>query len=386
MKRAPIRKTTRRYYWLMTNDSRIIVGLDVHKDTIAVAVLLPGLDRVTETFTLANDPGSIRRLVDRVSKRGVPAFVYEAGPCGYEVQRQITGMGHVCEVIAPALTPVRPGDRVKTDRRDAEKLARLYRAGELTAIRIPTRVEEAARDLVRIREDALSDRLRARHRLGKFLLRQGRVYRETKAWGVAHRAWLKAQQFEFESLGRTFEGYVRALEEAEARLAVLNQQVLDLAEREPYRTVVAYLRCLKGIDTLGAITLAVEAQEFRRFGTARAFMGYTGAVPSEDSSGGRERRGSITKAGNAHLRRILVEAAWSYRHRNTEGRGLVERRKACPPEVVRIAKKAQDRLSRQFGRLAGRNKPSQVAAVAVARELSGFVWSIAQHLPEVKTA
>jgi transposase len=385
MKGAPIRKIIRRY-WLMTKDNRIIVGMDVHKDTIAVAVLPPGSDRVTEARTIGNDSGSIRGLVDRLSKAGSLAFVYEAGPCGYEVHRQITGMGQACEVIAPALTPVRPGDRVKTDRRDAEKLARFHRAGELTPIRVPTREEEAARDLVRIREDSLSDRLRARHRLGKFLLRQGRVYRETKSWGVAHRKWYKAQRFEFEPLQRTFEGYVRALEEAEARLEVLDRQVRDVAEREPYLTTVKCLRCLKGIDTLGAITLSVEAQEFRRFGTARAFMSYTGAVPSEFSSGGKERRGSITKAGNAHLRRILVEAAWSYRHRNTEGRALAERRKGCPPDVVRIARKAQDRLTRQFARMVGRGKPSQIAAVAVARELSGFVWSIAQHLPEVKTA
>lgn len=370
----------------MTKDNRIMVGLDVHKDTIAVAVLPPGSDRVTETTTIANDLGSVRRLVDRLSRRGVLAFVYEAGPCGYEVQRQMAGMGQACEVIAPALTPVRPGDRVKTDRRDAEKLARFYRAGELTTIRIPSREEEAARDLVRIREDALSDRLRARHRLGKFLLRQGRIYRETKAWGVAHRTWLKTQRFDFEPLHRTFEGYVRALEESEARLTVLSQQVLDLAEREPYRMLVKSLRCLKGVDTLGAITLSVEAQEFRRFGKARAFMSYTGAVSSEYSSGEKTRRGSITKAGNAHIRRILVEAAWSYRRPNLEGRSLAERRKGCPSDVVRIAKKAQDRLTRKFRRMVGRGKPSQVAAVAVARELSGFVWSIAQHLPEVKTA
>ncbi|MBI2060154.1 MAG: IS110 family transposase [Nitrospirae bacterium] len=370
----------------MTEDNRILVGLDVHKDSIAVAVLPPGSDRVTEAPSISNDPGSLRRLADRLSKGGALAFVYEAGPCGYEVHRQITGMGHACEVIAPALTPVRPGDRVKTDRRDAEKLARFYRAGELTPIRVPTREEEAARDLVRIREDALSDRLRARHRLGKFLLRQGRIYRETKAWGVAHRAWLKKERFEFDPLQRTFEGYIRALEETEARLAVLSQQVLDLAEREPYRETVKALRCLKGIDTLGAITLSVEAQEFRRFGKARAFMSYTGAVSSEYSSGEKTRRGSITKAGNAHLRRILVEAAWSYRRPNLEGRSLSERRKGCPPEVVRIAKKAQDRLTRKFARMVGRSKPSQVAAVAVARELSGFVWSIARHVPEGKTA
>jgi transposase len=306
-------------------------------------------------------------------------FVYEAGPCGYQVQRQITARGKKCVVIAPALTPVRPGDRVKTDRRDAEKLARLYRAGELTEIYVPTCAEEAARDIVRAREDALEDRLRARHRLSKFLLRQGRVYRETKAWGVAHRAWLRSQRFEWPPLQQTFEGNLRAVEEAEARLESLEQRVLDLAQSAPYRTAVGYLRSLKGLDTLGALTLAVETLDFRRFGRAPAYMSLTGLISSERSSGPKERRGGITKAGNAHLRRILVEAAWSYRLKNTVGPQLAARRRGCPAEVVQIARKAQDRLHRKFWRLVSRGKPSQVAAVA--RELAGFVWAIAQRVP-----
>ena len=284
-------------------------------------------------------------------------------------------------VIAPALTPVRPGDRVKTDKRDAEKLARLHRAGELTVIRVPTQEEEAARDLVRAREDVLEDRLRTRHRLSKFLLRQGRIFRETKVWGRVYWDWLKTQRFEWLSLQQTFDMYVRSLEETDARLNDLNQQILDLAGQGPYRVPVQYLRCFKGIDTLGALTLVVEVQEFRRFQTARNFMGYTGAVPSEYSSGRRVRRGSITKAGNAHLRRILVEAAWSYRHGNIASSELVKRREGCPPEVVRIARKAQNRLHRKFWRMVSRGKPHQIAAMAVARELAGFVWSLAQSFP-----
>lgn len=356
-----------------------VVGLDVHKETIVAATLPPLSDRATETVTIENRPEAIEKLVKRITVKAPAVFVYEAGPCGYEVQRQVATLGHKCVVIAPALTPVRPGDRVKTDRRDAEKLARLYRAGELTEIRIPTREDEAARDLVRVREDVLGDRLRARHRLSKFLLRQGRVYRETKSWGVKHRAWLKPQHFEHEPSQQSFEAYIRAHEEAEARLEVLNQQVQDLAQKEPYRVPVRHLRCLKGIDTLGALTLAVEAQEFRRFPNARAFMGYTGAVPSEHSSAGKCRRGSITKTGNAHIRRILVEAAWGYRRGGVMNPELALRRQGCPPEVVSIAKKAQNRLHRKFTRMVSRNKPNQVAAVAVARELAGFVWSIAQH-------
>src|SRR3990172_10982137 len=369
----------------LMNNGSTVVGLDVHKATVAAAAPPPGADRTRETVTIENAPTAIARLVTRLAARGPLAFVYEAGPCGYEVQRQLTALGQPCAVVAPALTPVRPGDRVKTDRRDAEKLARLYRAGELTPIRIPTRAEEAARDVVRVREDVLADRLRARHRLSKFLLRQGRVYRETKAWGVAHRAWLRGQRFEWPPLQQTFEGNLRAVEEAEARLESLNQQVLDFAQSGPYRMAVRYLRSLKGLETLGALTLAVETLDFGRFERAPAYMSLTGLVSSEHSSGGKERRGSITKAGNAHLRRILVEAAWSYRLKNTVSPQLAERRRSCPPEVIQIARKAQDRLHRKFWRLVSRGKPSQVAAVAVARELAGFVWAIARQVPAAAT-
>ncbi len=362
-----------------------VVGLDVHKEAIMAAILPPTAVRPTKTLALENRPKAIEQLVRAISRQGRVVFVYEAGPCGYEAHRQITALGGRCAVIAPGLTPVRPGDRVKTNRRDAEKLARLYRAGELTEIRIPTRPEEAARDLVRIREDAVEDQLRARHRLNKFLLRQGRVY-AGRAWTMTHRAWLRTQRFDWSPLQQTLEGYLRALEDAAARLESLDRQVLDLAHTGPYRTAVQYIRCLKGLDTLSAMTLAVETVDFKRFATAPAYMGLTGLVSSEHSTGSHERRGSITKAGNAHLRRILVEAAWSYRHRNTTSPEVAARRHGCPPEVVRIARRAQDRLHRKFWRLVSRGKPSQVAAVAVARELAGFVWAIAQHVPDTVSA
>jgi transposase len=360
----------------------MVVGLDVHKEKITAAVLPPRATRPTEVLTIENHPKAVARLVKRLAKQGHPLFVYEAGPCGYEVHRQITQIGHTTVVIAPALVPRRPGDRVKTNRRDAEKLARLHRAGELTEIRVPTRSEEAARDLVRVREDALKDRLRARHRLSKFLLRQGRVHHETKGWGAVHRAWLRTQRFDSPLLRSTFEAYLHALEDTEDRLETLDQQVLALAQADSYRVPVQYFRCLKGIDTLGAITLLVETQDFRRFPNAPAYMSYTGLVCSEHSTGADKRRGPITKAGNAHLRRILVEAAWSYRHRNMTSAELRKRRQGAPPEVVRIARRAQDRLHRKFWRLMSRSKLSQVTAVAVARELAGFVWAIAQQCPQ----
>ena len=369
----------------MNNDS-IVVGLDVHKKTIAVAVLYETSEVVNERMTIENVPDQIERLVQHLSAKGMPRFCYEAGPCGFEVQRQITQLGKECVVIAPSMTPRRPGDRVKTDRRDAEKLARLFRAGELTVIHVPTREEEAARDLVRAREAALTDRLSARHRLLKFLLRQGRAYRESRSWGAAHQQWLQAQRFEWEALQKTYEAYLRALQETDIRLGVLNQQVQDLSEQEPYRTPVRYLRCLKGIDTLSALTLLVEVVDFQRFLRAPSFMGFTGMVSSEDSSSERIRRGSITKAGNNHIRRVLVEAAWHARHGGKTGKELVERRKGCPSEVVQIAHRAQDRLYRKYWRMAHRGKLPSVTTVACARELSGFVWAIAQHFPAAKAA
>jgi transposase len=322
----------------------------------------------------------VRRLM---AQHGLVVFVYEAGPCGYALQRQITQLGARCVVIAPGLIPQRPTDRVKTDRRDAEKLARLYRAGELTVIRIPTCEEEAARDLVRAREDALADQLRARHRLSKFLLRQGRRFPHQTALGVKYRRWLKAQRFDWPSLQQACDAFVRSLEEVTERVESLDQQVEALAQQVPYRTPVQYLRSLKGINTLSALTLVVEAQDFRRFETAAAFMSFTGLVSAEHSSGERVWRGSITKAGNAHVRRVLVEAAWCNRHPLIVSRELALRRKDCPAPVLQIARRAQDRLHHKYWRLVSRGKAHSVAVAAVARELAGFVWAIGQHLPTV---
>lgn len=359
----------------------IVIGLDVHKETVVAAVLPPGADQVRETVTLAHTPKEVTRFVARLAASGPLSFVYEAGPCGYELHRQLTALGHRCAVIVPALTPVRPGDRVKTDRRDAEKLARWYRAGELTEIRVPTQEMEAARDLVRTREDALADRQSAQRRLATFLLRHGRVYRETKPWGLKHWEWLQAQRFEWVPLQHTFEMYVRAVEEAQARLSVLDQHVQDLSQLPAYQALVAALRCLKGIDTLSALTLIVEAQDFRRFASAPAFMGFAGLGVSEYSSGAHVRRGGITKAGNAHLRRVLIEAAWSQRHGRVVSSVLAARRAGASTAVLAIARKAQARLHRKYWRLVSRGKSSTVAVAAVARELAGFVWALAHQVP-----
>ena len=361
--------------------STTVVGLDVHKDSISAAVLQPEARSFALTTKFANEPGEVRRFVGRLARFAPLEFVYEAGPCGYQLHRELAALGERCTVIAPAMTPKTPGDRVKTDRRDAEKLAQLHRAGQLTPVRVPTREEEAARDLTRVREDALVDRLRARHRLSKFLLRQGLIWRETKNWGVKHRAWIRQQRFDFEALQRSFESYVRAVEEAEARLADLDRQVLELAQQPAWKDVVSRLRSLKGIDTLSALILAVEVQDFRRFSKVRQFMGFTGLVSREYSSGNSVRRGHITKVGNAHVRRVLVEAAWNYSRGTATGPVLAKRREGCSQEVLSIARRAQERLTRKFRKLSGRGKLRQIIVVSVARELAGFVWAVGQTMP-----
>lgn len=368
----------------MFDYTKTVVGLDVHKESIVAGVLPPDSDRVALATKFENSTAALKTFVERLRSRGALTFVYEAGPCGYQVHRDLTAQGQECVVIAPGLIPKRPGDKVKTDRRDAEKLAQLYRAGQLTAIRVPTRREEADRDLVRAREDVLAERLKARHRLLKFLLRQGLVWRETTAWTLKHRAWLRSLRFELESQARTFEAYMRGVEEIEARLDGLDRLVLDLGGNDAWKAVVANLRCLKGVETLSALTMAVEVGDFRRFPSAYKFMGYTGLVSREHSSGDSVRRYRITKVGNAHLRRVLVEAAWAYTQRAYTGPALTKRRETGSPQAVATARRAQERLCAKFRKLTGKGKPRQKAVVAVARELAGFVWHIGRLSQEVR--
>jgi transposase len=326
--------------------------------------------------TLTSDAPTILRFVGRVRRQGPVACCYEAGPCGFELQRALVAQEVPCDVIAPALIPRRPGDRVKTDRRDARQLAILYRAGALTPIHIPTEQEEAARDLLRCREDIRADLLRARHRLSKFLLRHGRRFTGTKkAWSQRHATWLRAQTWPLPALEQTYAAYVRAVEEALARLATVEHDLQALLDLEPLRPRVQRLRCFRGINDLTALTIAAELGDPRRFATAPSTMAYVGLVPSEHSSGAKRAHGAITKTGNAHLRRVLVEAAWHYRHRPFVGRALQRRQRGAPAHVVAHAWTAQQRLHRRYHRFAARGKPSQQIITAVARELTGFVWA-----------
>jgi transposase len=291
------------------------VGLDVHKESISVGVLEGTRSEGRPVVTIANEPMQIRRLFSRLAKEGEVRACYEAGSCGYEVYRQLAAMGIACDVVAPGLIPVRVGDRVKTDRRDAEKLGRLLRAGELTSIRVPTGAEEALRDLMRCREDAREDLLRHRHQVLKFLLRHGRVFRDTHHWTQAHWVWMRGQRFDQPLAQTVFTEYLSTLEKTLARIATLDQLISQQAQNEPYAAMVGRLRCLRGIDTLSAMVLIAEICDFTRFEHPRELMAYLGLVPSERSSGSKQRRGGITKTGNSHARRIFVEAAWHYRHR-----------------------------------------------------------------------
>ena len=355
--------------------STTIIALDQHAAT-TVAAVLPPADRTAALHPLTSDVPTILRFVARVQRQGAVRCCYEAGPGGFELQRALTTKGIPCDVIAPALIPRRAGDRIKTDRRDASQLAILYRAGALTAIHIPTEQEEAARDLLRCREDIRADLLRARHRLSKFLLRHGRRFTGTKkAWSKRHDAWLRAQTWPIVASDQTHRAYLRAVDEIVARLRTVEDDLRALLELEPLRARVARLRCFRGVDDLTALTIAAELGDPRRFATAPSVMAYVGLVPSEHSSGARRARGGITKTGNAHLRRVLVESAWHYRHHPFVSAAVRLRQRGAPATAITTAWTAQQRLHRRYVRFAMRGKRQQHIVTAIARELTGFVWA-----------
>jgi len=350
------------------------LGLDVHKDTISVGLLEPGC-QIPVVDKIFHDEASVRRLIAQFPDRARLRVCYEAGPTGYELARLLASMGVACEVIAPSLIPTAPGDRVKTDKRDCRRLARLHRAGELVAIRIPTVAEEAVRDLCRARADLVDDRDRARKRLLALLLRHARVYRAGSYWTHKHDQWLAAQRFDEPALDATFGHYRAVLAARDAAVAAAEADLKVWFDRDPFADCVHRLGAYRGIAHLGALTLAAEVCDWRRFPRATTFMGFTGLVPSEYSRGGSTRRGHLTKTGNAHVRTQLVESAWAYQHRPAVGAALRRRQDGVSPETVARAWKAQTRLCGRFRRMAAVKDTKSVVAAAIARELAGFVWA-----------
>lgn len=352
----------------------IHLGLDTSKDTIVVGILRTG-EESPDVEKIFNDEPSVRRLIDRFRDRAQLRVCYEAGPTGFGLYRLLTSMGVACQVVAPSLVPRSPGDRVKTDRRDARRLARLYRAGQLTAIRVPSEPEEAVRDLCRARADLVADRTRTRHRLSKFLLRHDRIWRGGDAWTLKHQQWLAGLRFDDAALRATYGHYRAMLDARDAELAAVEADLAGWVDHGPFAEATARLAGYRGVAQLGALTIASEVGDWRRFPTARTFMGFTGLVPSEYSSGATVHRGRITRAGNAHLRTQLIESAWAYQHGPHLGVTLRRRQHGLPPATTARSWAAQQRLCARFRRLSTRKTSRNVVAVAIARELAGFLWA-----------
>jgi transposase len=357
----------------------VCVGLDTHKAKIAVAVAEPGRSgEVRFRGEIANQPDAVRRLIERLAeKHGQLRVCYEAGPCGYGLHRQITALGHDCTVVAPSLVPRKPGDRIKTNRRDALTLARLLRAGELTAVWIPDPTHEAMRDLVRARTAAMEAVRRARQQLQGFLLRHGRVFTGRKAWSSAHRRWLAGLRFEHPAQQIVLQEQIDVIEEAERRRDRLGEQIRVLARDWSLAPVVTALQAMRGVAFLSAVVLAAEVGDFRRFANPRQLMAWLGLVPSEHSSGPKVERGGITKAGNGRARRVLVEGAWSYRFPARVTGELQARLEGVPEAARAIAWKAQLRLCARYRRLIAAGKNANLVTAAVAREMAAFAWAIA---------
>jgi transposase len=360
--------------------SIIYIGLDVHKDTIAVALAEVGKrGEVREHGKITNTPAALTKLAAKLSDGGRELrFCYEAGPCGYGIQRQLSEAGHECVVVAPSLIPRKAGDRIKTDRRDAINLAKLHRAGELTPVWIPDQAHEAIRDLVRARLAAVRALRQARQQLSGFLLRHGRHYNRP-AWTLMHRRWLAGLKFEQAAHYIVLEDCIAAVEAATARRDSLEAHINAALTDWSLAPVVHALQALRGMALVVAATLVAELGDITRFANPRQFMAYLGLVPSEHSSGSTRRQGGITKAGNSAARRMLIEAAWSYRFPARISRELVLRQERLTKPVRDIAWKAQERLCRRYRKLAHAGKLKTVIIAAIARELSGFVWAIAKQ-------
>ena len=358
--------------------------MDVHKESITIALLPADAKTPTRIDRLPNDLVKLKRWLDRAANQGEIRACYEASGAGYVIHRAMREWGYACDVIAPSLIPKRPGVQRKHDKYDAAELARLYRSGELTAVRIPTEAEERVRDVVRCRETFQREILKSRHYILKFLARRGFVYREGTNWCAPHLKWLQHLTTEQSPLAPAdrlvFREYHALLLYKLQRRDDLDREIVRLAELPTLKPAVQTLQCFRGISLHSAMVLATEITDWRRFERPGQLASYVGLVMRESSSGDRQRLGSITKAGNSHCRHVLVQAAWSYRHRPATSVDLKRRQAAQPPATIAHAWKAQHRLHQRFTHLSYRKRP-QIAVVAVARELVGFLWAVMQEVP-----
>ena len=351
--------------------------MDTHKKDHKVALHYPDDEQIVQ-FVVKNTAHDIKKMLNKIKKQA-PAdikFCYEAGVCGFTLKRRIEAQGCECAVIAPSLTPIKPGERVKTDRRDAKKLLALFQAGLLTELHAPNEHQEAARELTRLRETAKDNLKRIRHQLLKFLTRHGYIYSNGNHWTQRHITWLRTIEFTEPMLANVFESYFDEMIYCIGRLKALDKEVELLANSQEYKEVVGLLRCFHGIDTLTAITIITEIFEFGRFESPRHLMSYLGLTPSEDSSGDKQKKGSITKTGNKRIRRLLNETSWHYRYRYVPSKVLKKRRKGQPQWAIEIADAAGRRLSKRHRHLVIKGKMTCKANIAVARELAGFIWFV----------
>lgn len=361
------------------SNTMLFVGLDVHKDSIVVAVAETGRDSARIVSKIPFEWNALRKVLEKLGSKELVSCCYEAGPTGFGLARSLRAAGWACDVIAPSLVPKKSGERIKTDRRDAAKLAQNHRSGDLVAVAIPDEASEAIRDLERARSAAKKAERVVRHQLSKFLLRHGRCYPGKTTWNDAHRAWIVGQKFAEPAQNHVLADGLAAVETATLRVSQLTERLREVVLSWDRAPLVKALQSMRGIEFVTAVTVAAEVGDFGRFATAGDFMGYVGLIPTEQTSGDIRRRGPISKTGNAHVRRLLVESAWHYRRQPRMSKALRERSVAVSPGVCAIAWKAQTRLHNRLKRLIGRGKHPAEAVTAVARELAGFIWAIGRE-------